>query len=44
MTSVHVPGTVVEYKKPFYRVVYPDGDSEQLTGRELRPLISMGGL
>jgi hypothetical protein len=32
-------GTVVEYKKPFYRVVYPDGDSEQLLGKELRPLI-----
>jgi len=32
-------GTVVEYKKPYYRVVYPDGDSEQLLGRELRPLV-----
>lgn len=32
-------GTVVDYKKPFYRVVYPDGDSEQLLGKELRPLI-----
>jgi hypothetical protein len=32
-------GTVVEYTKPFYRVVYPDGDSEQLLGKELRPLI-----
>lgn len=32
-------GTVVEYSKPFYRVVYPDGDAEQLLGKELRPLI-----
>ena len=32
-------GTVVEYKKPYCRVVYPDGDSEQLLGRELRPLV-----
>jgi hypothetical protein len=31
---------VVDYKKPYYRVVYPDGDSEQLTGKELRPLIA----
>ena len=37
-------GTVVAYKKPFYRVVYPDGDSEQLLGKELRPLIQASRL
>ena len=37
-------GTVVEYKKPYYRVVYADGDSEQLLGRELRPLIAASHL
>ena len=33
-----------QYKKPFYRVVYPDGDSEQLLGKELRPLIKASRL
>lgn len=36
-------GTVVEFKKPYYTIRYEDGDTEEVTKRELDKIILKGG-